>query len=90
MIIGTKGSTPGGTPPGPKQLLGQVLKGMELVSESLIQEALSIQRLQAGRIGQILLKLGYVSKDEILLALAVQQEVDPSELEDIDDLKDIL
>lgn len=90
MIIGTQGSTPGGTPPGPKQLLGQILKGMELITEPQIQEALLIQQSKAGRIGQILLRLGYVSKDEAILALAVQQNVDPSELENIDDLEDIL
>jgi hypothetical protein len=88
MIIATKGADPGGTPPGPKQLLGQVLRDMELVSESQVQEALSIQRLEAGRIGQILFKLGYVAKEEILLGLAVQQGLDPEELEDIEDLKD--
>ena len=90
MIIGTKGATPGGTPPGPKQVLGQVLKGMELITDHQIQEALAIQRSEVGRIGQILFKLGYVAKEEILLALAFQQGVDPLELEDIDDLKDIL
>lgn len=77
-------------PPGPKQVLDQVLKGMELVAEAQIQEALAIQRSEAGRIGQILLKLGYIAKEEILLALAIQQGVDPTELDDIDDLKDIL
>ena len=60
---------------------------MELVREPQIQEALAIQRSEAGRIGQILFKLGYVAKEEILLALALQQGVDPQELEDIDDLK---
>lgn len=63
---------------------------MELVTESQIQEALAIQRSEAGRIGQILFTLGYVAKEEVLLALAIQKGVDPPELEDIDDLKDIL
>jgi len=90
MLIGTKGADPGGTPPGPKQLLGQILKDMGLISEYEIQVALSIQQVEDGRFGQILFKLGHVAEEEILLALAVQQGVDPEELDDIDDLKDIL
>ena len=90
MLIGTKMADPGGTAPGPKQPLGQILKDMELISEYEIQVALSIQRSDAGRIGQILFKLGHVAKEEILLALAFQQGVDLEELEDIDDLREDL
>lgn len=61
---------------------------MELVTEFQIQEALEIQRAAGGRIGQIFVKLGYVANEEVLIALAYQQGIDPPELEDIDDLKD--
>ena len=90
MIVGTKGSDPGGTPPESKKLLGQVLKDMELVTEPQIEGALAIQRTTAGRIGQILFTLGYVAKEEILLALAHQQGIDPEDLADIEDLRDVL
>jgi len=57
--------------------LGQILKLMELLNEGHIQEALQIQRKQGGLLGEILVALGYASRDEILLALAVQKGVDP-------------
>lgn len=53
--------------------LGQVLKMLELVNEGHIQEALQIQRKQGGRIGEILVKLGYVTTDEVALALVSQK-----------------
>jgi len=53
--------------------LGQVLKLMELINEGHVQEALQIQRKQGGLIGEILVGLGYVVRDEVLLALAAQK-----------------
>lgn len=58
--------------PAPRKLLGQILKEMELVKEGQIQEALAIQREKGGVIGKILIDLGYVSEEEILLALGAQ------------------
>jgi hypothetical protein len=52
--------------------LGQVLKLMELIGEGQIQEALQIQRKQGGLIGEILIHLGYIAREELLLALAAQ------------------
>ncbi len=69
---------------GRQKPLGQVLKEMELVNEGQIQEAISIQRKEGGVIGEILVKLGYVAREEILLALAAQmgmEVVDLSEME---------
>jgi len=69
---------------GRQKPLGQVLKEMELVNEGQIQEALSIQRKEGGVLGDILVKLGYVAREEILLALAAQmgmEVVDLGELE---------
>lgn len=53
--------------------LGQVLKTLELVNEGHIQEALQIQRKQGGLIGEILVRLGYVTSDEVALALVSQK-----------------
>ena len=62
------------------QPVGQILKGLELVSEGQIQEALLIQRKQGGLFGEILIALGYISHDELVLALAEQKGVDVRDL----------
>ncbi len=62
--------------------LGQVLKHMELLGEGQIQEALQIQRKQGGLIGEILITLGYIAREELLIALAVQSG---RELVDLDE-----
>jgi type IV pilus assembly protein PilB len=69
---------------GRQKPLGQVLKEMELVNEGQIQEALAIQRKEGGVLGEILVKLGFVGREDILLALAAQmgmEVVDLTELE---------
>jgi hypothetical protein len=62
--------------------LGQVLKMMELLGEGQIQEALQIQRKQGGLIGEILINLGYIARDELILALSAQSGKEPLEFED--------
>lgn len=52
--------------------IGQILKELDLVTESRLQEALEIQRRQGGVLGEILVKLGYVAREEVHLALAAQ------------------
>src|SRR3954469_17301625 len=70
--------------PGRHKPLGQVLKEMELISEGQIQEALQIQRKQGGVIGEILVGLGYVAREEILLALAAQMRMEVVDLDEIE------
>ena len=70
--------------PGRHKPLGQVLKEMELVSEGQIQEALQIQRKQGGVIGEILVGMGYVAREEILLALAAQMGMEVVDLDELD------
>ncbi len=55
-----------------KKLIGQILREMELVSEPQIQQALTIQHDRGGVVGEILVGLGYVAREEVLLALAAQ------------------
>lgn len=55
--------------------LGQVLKWMELIDEGQIQEALQVQREKGGLFGEILVGLGYVAKDEIAIALMIQNGI---------------
>jgi type IV pilus assembly protein PilB len=70
--------------PGRHKPLGQVLKEMELVSEGQIQVSLQIQRKQGGVIGEILVGLGYVAREEILLALAAQMGMEVVDLDEIE------
>ena len=69
---------------GRQKPLGQVLKEMELVSEGQIQEALAIQRKQGGVIGEILVNMGYVAREEILLALAAQMGMEVVDIDELD------
>src|SRR5882672_6278706 len=69
---------------GRQKPLGQVLKEMELVNEGQIQEALSIQRKEGGVLGDILVKMGYVAREEILLALAAQMGMEVVDLGDLE------
>jgi type IV pilus assembly protein PilB len=64
---------------GPKPL-GQILKDMDLIRESHVQEALAIQREQASLIGEILVTLGHVTTAEVEAALAVQVGMDVVDL----------
>jgi len=53
--------------------LGQILKGMKLIAESQIQEALAIQRTRgSGLIGEILVELNYATLEEVRTALGLQ------------------
>ncbi len=56
----------------PRRLLGQILKELGCVHEGMIQEGLSIQREDGGRIGEIMLAQGHISADDLARALAGQ------------------
>jgi type IV pilus assembly protein PilB len=64
--------------------LGQLLKEMELVTEGQIQEALVQQRAKGGAIGEILVGLGYITREELLLALGAQMGMEVVNLEEIE------
>jgi hypothetical protein len=87
MIMDAASSSPGGIHQVPGLPLGQVLKHLELLSESQIQEALTIQRTAPARIGEILVKLGYVCAEEVELGLACQMG---AEIFDVDDPVELL
>src|SRR6185295_2477224 len=78
------GGSMGKGDPGRQKPLGQVLKEMELVHEGQIQEALAIQRKEGGVLGEILVKLGYVAREEILLALAAQMNMEVVDLNELE------
>jgi type II secretory ATPase GspE/PulE/Tfp pilus assembly ATPase PilB-like protein len=63
--------------------LGQILKRLGVVIEGQIQQALEHQKKNGGLIGEILVELGFVSREEVLLALSVQMgatRIDPKEI----------
>ncbi len=74
----------------PQKPLGQLLKEMELVTEGQIQEALSIQREKGGALGRILIDLGYVSEEEMLLALGAQVGMEVVNLDEIKIPKEVV
>lgn len=70
--------------------IGQILKGMKLVTESQIQEALAIQRDRGGALGAILVGLNYVTDQEVLMALGQQAGMDAVDLDEVDVSADLL
>ena len=65
-----------------KKLLGRILKEMGLVTESQIQEALAIQKERGGAIGEILVELNYITREDLTLALASQAGMEVVNLDD--------
>ena len=74
----------------PQKPLGQLLKEMELVTEGQIQEALALQRENGGALGRILVELGYVSEEEMLLALGAQVGMEVVNLEGMELDREVL
>ena len=72
------------------KLLGQILKEMRLVHEGQVQEALALQRDSGGQIGKILVELGYVKKDDLLVALGKQAGMEVVKLADYRIAKEIV
>lgn len=55
-----------------KKRLGEILLEKGSISKGQLDKALQLQKKQGGLIGQILVKLGYVTEEEIVTALADQ------------------
>ncbi|MCD6416034.1 MAG: type II/IV secretion system protein [Planctomycetes bacterium] len=64
------------------ELLGKILKDMDLVGESQIQEALAIQKERGGALGEILVERNYIDRDALTRALAIQAGMEVAELID--------
>jgi len=63
-----------------KKQLGEMLKESNLISEEQIQEALRTQKRSGGRLGQILISLGYVTEQDILNVLEFQLGIEQVDL----------
>lgn len=55
-----------------KQLLGQILIKRNLISQDQLKEALESQKKEGGFLGEVLVKLGYITERDIVVALIVQ------------------
>ncbi len=64
--------------------IGRVLIKMGKLKRSQVQEALDIQKKQRGPIGAILVELGYISEEDLTLALAAQNGMERVELGKVD------
>jgi len=69
--------------------LGRILNKMGKVTRDQVQEALELQKKQRQPIGQLLVELGYISPDDLNLALAIQAGMEIIDLDDIDITHDV-
>ncbi len=67
-----------------KSLLGRILKDMDLVTESQVQEAVAIQRERGGAVGDILVERGYITREDLTLALATQSGMEVVDLDAVE------
>jgi type IV pilus assembly protein PilB len=66
------------------KLLGRIFKDMGLITEGQIQEALAIQKESGGAIGEILISLSYITREDLTMGLATQAGMEVVELDGID------
>jgi type IV pilus assembly protein PilB len=65
-----------------KKLLGSILMTADLVNKEQVEEALQIQKESKERLGEILVKLGFISEDNLNKVLAEQLEIPIASSED--------
>lgn len=67
-----------------KKLIGQILKEMKAANEGQIQEALAKQRDDGGLMGQILMDLGHITREQLSAALGRQAGLEETSLEGVE------
>ncbi len=70
--------------PAKRKKLGEILLEAGLISDTVLQEALSIQKVRKERIGKTLIDMGVVDDEQIARALAGQLKIPFLQLNDID------
>lgn len=55
-----------------KQLLGQILIKRGLITKDQLKDTLDVQKKEGGVLGELLVKLGYVTERDVVVALIVQ------------------
>lgn len=73
-----------------KKQLGEMLKESNLISEEQIQEALRTQKRSGGRLGQVLISLGYVTEQDIINVLEFQLGIEQVDLNSVQITNDLL
>ena len=64
--------------------VGRILIKMRRVNRAQVAEALEIQKKKRGPVGQILVEMGYISEEDLHVALASQVGMKPVDLSRID------
>ncbi len=73
-----------------KKLIGQILKEMGVIHEGIVQEALAVQRDEGGQIGQIMVRLGHLTEDQLQQGLARQAGLETVDLSTINFTSELL
>jgi len=73
-----------------RQLLGQILKEMKLIHEGHIQDALTEQRTSGGAIGEMLVKMELISREDLAKALGIQAGMEVIDLASLDVPADVI
>lgn len=67
-----------------KKRLGEILVDKNVITEKQLQEALNIQRSSGQRLGQVLIRLGYVTEQDLIDILEEHIDTERVSLKDID------
>ncbi len=67
-----------------RQLIGEILVEMGVVTEEQVREALEIKRRKGGATGAVLIELGHCAERDISMALAVQSGMQMVNLDEMD------
>jgi len=70
--------------------LGRILIKMRRINRAQVSEALELQKKKRGPLGQILVELGYITEDDLQLALAAQVGMRPIDLSKVDVAQEVI
>jgi type IV pilus assembly protein PilB len=73
-----------------RKMLGQILKEQKKVHEGQIQEALGIQRKEGGPLGEILVKMSAISRQDLARALGLQAGMEVVDLDKLEIQKEAI
>src|SRR5690606_22390383 len=73
-----------------RKLLGQILKEMRVVTEGHVQDALMEQRKSGGAIGETLVRLGAITREQLAKALGIQAGMEVVDLDRLEIPEDVV
>ncbi|MCH7590380.1 type II secretion system ATPase GspE [PVC group bacterium] len=65
-------------------MLGEILRNHNLITYAQLDEALEVQPRTGQRLGEILIDLGYISEQDLLMSLSIQESMPYVDLQNID------